>query len=59
MLMDAACEKLQLSARAVNLVQQVARTIADLNGGGAIQPVHLAEAVQYTTYGRVTYLVRR
>jgi magnesium chelatase family protein len=54
MLMDAACEKLQLSARAVDLVQQVARTIADLNGGGAIQPVHLAEAIQYRTHGRVT-----
>jgi magnesium chelatase family protein len=54
MLMDAACERLQLSARAVDLALQVARTIADLNGGGAIQPVHLAEAIQYTTYGRVT-----
>jgi magnesium chelatase family protein len=54
MLMDAAYEKLQLSARAVDLALQVARTIADLNGGGAIEPVHLAEAIQYTTYGRVT-----
>jgi magnesium chelatase family protein len=53
-LMDAACEKLRLSARTVDLALQVARTIADLNGGGAIQPVHLAEAVQYTTYRRVT-----
>jgi magnesium chelatase family protein len=53
-LLDAACEKLRLSARAVDLALQVARTIADLNGGGAIQPVHLAEAVQYRTHGRVT-----
>jgi magnesium chelatase family protein len=47
-LLDAACEKLRLSARAVDLALQVARTIADLNGGGAIQAVHLAEAIQYT-----------
>ncbi len=53
-LLDAACEKLRLSARAVDLALQVARTIADLNGGGAIQPVHLAEAIQYRTHGRVT-----
>jgi magnesium chelatase family protein len=53
-LLDAACEKLRLSARAVDLALQVARTIADLNGGGAIQAVHLAEAIQYRTHGRVT-----
>jgi magnesium chelatase family protein len=53
-LLDAACEKLQLSARAVDLALQIARTIADLNGGGAIRPVHLAEAIQYRTHGRVT-----
>jgi magnesium chelatase family protein len=53
-LLDAACEKLRLSARAVDLALQVARTIADLNGGGAIQPVHLAEAIQYRSHGRVT-----
>lgn len=53
-LLDAACEKLRLSARAVDLALQVARTFADLNGGGAIRPVHLAEAIQYKTYRRVT-----
>jgi magnesium chelatase family protein len=52
-LLDAACEKLRLSARAVDLALQGARTIADLNGGGAIQPVHLAEAIQYQTAQRL------
>ena len=38
--------KLSLSARGVHRVMRVARTIADLDGGGAIAVVHLAEALQ-------------
>ena len=39
----------QLSARAVDTALQVARTITDLAGGGAIRPVAIAEAVQYSS----------
>jgi magnesium chelatase family protein len=38
--------KLSLSARGVHRVMRVARTIADLDGGGSIAVVHLAEALQ-------------
>ena len=40
-------DKFGLSGRAYRRVLKVARTIADLDGGGDIQPVHLAEALQY------------
>jgi magnesium chelatase family protein len=45
-------ERLGLSARAYAGVVRVARTIADLEGGEAITPAHLAEAVQYRTVDR-------
>ena len=46
-LLLAACERLGLSARGFDRVRRVARTLADLEGCGAIEPQHVAEAVQY------------
>lgn len=46
-LMRAAMQRLGLSARAYHRVLKLARTVADLAGAPEIQPVHLAEAIQY------------
>ena len=46
-LMRAAMTQLNLSARAYHRILKLARTIADLAGSEEIQPVHLAEALQY------------
>ena len=46
-LMRAAMTQLNLSARAYHRILRLARTIADLAGSEEIQPVHLAEALQY------------
>jgi magnesium chelatase family protein len=45
-LLERSATRLGLSARAYVKVLRVARTVADLAGGGAILPVHVAEAVQ-------------
>ena len=45
-LLAKAVDKLGLSARAHGKVLRVARTIADLDGGGGVKAVHIAEAVQ-------------
>jgi len=50
-LLRAAVAKLGLTARRGVQVLAMARTLADLAGGGAIRPVHLAEAIQYQTFG--------
>jgi magnesium chelatase family protein len=41
----AAVERLGMSARAYGKVLRVARTLADMEGGGPIRPGHVAEAV--------------
>ena len=46
-LMQAAMRQLHLSARAYHRVLKLARTIADLAGADAIDPAHLAGAIQY------------
>ena len=46
-LMRSAMNQMNLSARAYHRILKLARTIADLGGSEAIQPPHLAEALQY------------
>lgn len=45
-LLARAVDKLGLSARAHGKVLRVARTIADLDGGGGVRASHIAEAIQ-------------
>jgi magnesium chelatase family protein len=52
-LLEAAIRKLGLSARAMDRVLKVARTIADLSGETDITSNRLAEAIQYRTIDRM------
>ena len=50
-LMRSAMNQLQLSARGYHRILKLARTVADLVGCETIQPIHLAEALQYRPKG--------
>lgn len=51
-LLDQAFERLGLSARALNRIRKVARTLADLEGIDNLNAVHVAEAIQYRALDR-------
>ena len=51
-LLEAAFDKLHLSARAYVRILKVARTIADLEGAETVSAVHVAEAINYRVLDR-------
>src|SRR6266849_2761284 len=51
-LLERAMTQQGLTARAHDLILKVARTVADLEGAAAIEPKHIAEAIQYRTLDR-------
>ncbi|HSU12569.1 YifB family Mg chelatase-like AAA ATPase [Longimicrobium sp.] len=53
-LLRTAITRLGLSARAYHRVLKIARTIADLDGGGDISTAHVSEAIQYRSLDRAS-----
>jgi len=51
-LLERAMVQQSLTARAHDRILKVARTIADLDGAPALEPKHIAEAIQYRTLDR-------
>ncbi len=51
-LLETACDRLNLSARAHHRILRVARTIADLDNSGDIELAHLTEAIGYRQLDR-------
>ena len=51
-LLKNAFDSMGLSMRAYHKILKTARTIADLDGGGNISPMHIAEAIQYRSLDR-------
>lgn len=53
-LLEAAMNRLRLSARAYHRILKVARTVADLNGRAQIEPEHLSMAIKLRCFDRTT-----
>ena len=52
-LLESAIDKLGLSARALNRMLKIARTVADMAGDKAIDMHHIGEAIQYRSLDRM------